>query len=70
MSSVKYSNGMYKTTSKSQENTVQMLFTGNKSMGYNLDQTSGFLTIDIQDYQNNFKRYVLNRRGHVIAREW
>jgi hypothetical protein len=73
MSSVRYSNGMYKSTSKSQEKKSQELFTkiNPDSMSYNLDQESGLLKIFLVRKDDKPELiYTLNRIGKIVSHEY
>jgi len=67
MTSAKYKNGLYKSTSKSQENKAQKLFKDFKaeSMGYDLNQKSGNLNINIVNKSNEYY-FLLSRKGKII----
>ena len=67
MTSAKYKNGLYKSTSKSQENKAQKLFKDFKaeSMGFDLNQKSGNLNINIVNKSNEYY-FLLSRKGKII----
>ena len=73
MSSIKYSNGLYKTTSRSQDkrlNELWMLFNPINS-STNFDQTTGIVLyiLAIQDDQKElyYKIFEVNRQGKILS---
>ena len=64
----KYSNGMYKTTSKDQNKTAQLLFNAfePKSMGMQFDQLSGNCVYDF-DLTFNHRYITVDLTGKIIA---
>jgi hypothetical protein len=69
----KYSNGLYKTTSKKQDNTSRVLWTSikiKKYMSYNLDQVTGLLTCRFFLHTNGyeFMTLVIDRGGLIVEK--
>jgi hypothetical protein len=74
MSTIKYKNGMYKSTSPSQENVASKLFSfmklGNPdcTMGYNLNQFTGELGVNICSKESNLDfTFSITRTGKIIS---
>jgi hypothetical protein len=67
MATNKYPNGMYKSVSKKQDKTAQMLFKihHSDSMGFNFDQVTGNLAIDIKTNDNHEIAYYLDIDGNI-----
>jgi hypothetical protein len=63
---------MYKGTSPSQEKTAQAVFSLLKmtnpdcTMGYSLNQDTGYLTIDIEENNKTCMGFTINRNGTII----
>ena len=73
MSTIKYSNGMYKSTSPSQENIASKIFSfmkypyPNCTMGYNLNQFTGELAVNICDNRSTLDfTFSITRKGKII----
>ena len=72
MSTIKYSNGMYKSTSKKQEDQASKIFSFLKraypacTMGYMFNQVNGNLVVNIKDSAGYNIDFVINRRGIVL----
>jgi hypothetical protein len=73
MSTIKYQNGMYKSTSPSQEEHASKMFSFLKlgypacTMGYRLNQNNGHLTVNYYGESPLIEfSVVLNRHGKII----
>jgi hypothetical protein len=72
MSSNKYPNGMYKTTSKKQFSVSQDLFKALDSdtiMGMNFDQVSGICKYNIKTKNNQEFNYFVDYTGKIVKIE-
>jgi len=64
----KYSNGLYKTTSKIQDKISMILFKvlNAKSMSTNFNQKSGHVYFDFELQDNESKMIILDYQGNMI----
>lgn len=66
MPTTKYSNGAYKTTSKSQEQTARNLFIAGQSMGRDFNQLTGNLKVTIYFTSGQEYSYNIDRLGRIV----